>query len=70
VVYGFVASESTSDDATIVRNLATHVSSARRSILEHEQLQASAKNLDRAMRQLRLSNKKLNHLSTRDTFSG
>jgi diguanylate cyclase (GGDEF)-like protein len=70
VVYGFVVFESKSDDVTIVRNLATHVSSAYRSILEHEQLQESAKHLERAMRQLRVSNKKLNDLSTRDTLTG
>ena len=70
VVYGFVVFESTSDDVSIVRNIATHVSSAYRSILEHEQLQTSAKNLERAMLQLRASNKKLNDLSTRDTLTG
>jgi diguanylate cyclase (GGDEF)-like protein len=69
-VYGFAVFESTSDDVTIVRNLATHVSSAYRSILEHEQLQTSAKSLERAMRQLRASNRKLNDLSTRDTLTG
>ena len=70
VVYGFVVFESTSDDVSIVRNLATHMSSAYRAILEHEQLQTSAKDLERAMRQLRASNKKLNDLSTRDTLTG
>jgi diguanylate cyclase (GGDEF)-like protein len=69
-IYGFVVFESTSDDVAIVRNLATHVSSAYRSILEHEQLQTSAKNLERAMRQLWASNRKLNDLSTRDTLTG
>jgi diguanylate cyclase (GGDEF)-like protein len=69
-VYGFMVFESTSDDIAVVRNLATHVSSAYRSILGHQKLEKSAKNLKLAMRQLQVSNKKLNDLSTRDAMTG
>ena len=69
-VYGFMVVEATSDDMVVLGNLATHISSAYRSILGYQKLEESAKRLELALRQLQSSNRELNTLSTRDALTG
>jgi diguanylate cyclase (GGDEF)-like protein len=69
-VYGFMVFESATDDMVVLGNLATHVSSAYRSVLGYHRLEKSARSLEVALKQLQASNRKLNELSTRDTLTG
>jgi diguanylate cyclase (GGDEF)-like protein len=69
-VYGFMVVESATDDMVALNNLATHVSSAYHSILGYRQLEKSARSLGIALRELQVSNRRLDELSTRDSLTG
>ena len=69
-VYGFLVFESVQDDMLVLGNLATHISSAYRSILGYQKLEKSAERLKLTLRQLQASNRELNALSTRDAMTG